>query len=108
MGLSTDIELITLRANFTRIEEITNYDCSQWHRQQWVTTDNSGLSVGAVSEAAAPNLTEAQVLKVLLARDAIEELLTNKTELSKTDIITLIQLDERLRTQGKRSPGVSS
>jgi tetratricopeptide (TPR) repeat protein len=52
-------------------------------------------------EAAAPNLTEAQVLKVLLARDTVEELVANKTELSKTDILTLIQLDERLRAQGK-------
>jgi len=52
-------------------------------------------------EAAAPNLTEPQVLKVLLARDAVRELLANKTQLSKTDIITLVQLDERLRAQGK-------
>lgn len=52
-------------------------------------------------EAVAPNLSEAQVLNVLLARDAVEELLTDKTHLSETDIITLIALDGRLRKQGK-------
>lgn len=52
-------------------------------------------------KSAAPNLTEAQMLNVLLARDAVEELLTDKTKLSETDIINLIALDERLKKQGK-------
>ncbi len=44
-------------------------------------------------EVAAPNFSEAQVIKVLLGRDAVEELLTDKSQLSEQDIIILIELD---------------
>jgi tetratricopeptide (TPR) repeat protein len=52
-------------------------------------------------ESAAPNISEEQALNVLLARDTIEELLPDKSQLSETEVIALIQLDERLHNQGK-------
>ena len=52
-------------------------------------------------ESEIPNLSEAQVLQLLLGRDAVEDLLTDKTQLSEEQIINLIELDERLKKQGK-------
>ncbi|WP_354635392.1 tetratricopeptide repeat protein [Planktothricoides raciborskii] len=52
-------------------------------------------------ESAAPNLSEIEAVKVLLARDAVQQLLPDKTKLSAIAFISLIQLDRRLKQQGE-------
>ena len=52
-------------------------------------------------ESATPNFSQAQALKVLVTRDAVEDLLADKSKVSEQNIITLLELDERLKKQGK-------
>ena len=52
-------------------------------------------------ESAAPNLSEIEAVKVLLARDAVQQLLPDKTKLSAIAFISLMQLDRRLKQLGE-------
>jgi tetratricopeptide (TPR) repeat protein len=56
-------------------------------------------------ESAAPNLSEIQAIKVLLARDAVQQLLPDKTKVSAIAIVSLMQLDRRLKQLGEAIAG---
>jgi len=55
----------------------------------------------AALEKAAPNLSDEQILRVLVARDAVQAVLTDKTQDPPKDLMTVIQCDSRLKKQAK-------
>ncbi len=57
-------------------------------------------ALGALDEAA-PNASTQQIVKVLLARDAVEEALPEKTKASEQKIAALVELDSRLQKQAQ-------